>query len=226
MQAQHVVLAGRAGEHDGRANALSLVGVITQKVNRFAHFGDRIAPSFERFFNQQCAEARQFRLHRVGGLAQHLCAVGDRHVAPCRERCVRRAHRVGGLLRGRISGARYLCRFVGSEQQRTHRFHREINASAVDAWRQNVVRQRQIRRLGNNQRRCQQLADINRVVRELMHERRIRTVLKQPAHEIREQIAVRADRCVDAHGLCGFLAVAGTVTNAKDLAIHTGAHAV
>jgi hypothetical protein len=60
-------------------DALGLIGVVTQKVDRFAHLADRIAPGLEGFLDQQraesagCASARQ-------PPAQDGGALGHRHL--------------------------------------------------------------------------------------------------------------------------------------------------
>ena len=49
---QHVALTRRAWQCDRRADALSLVGVVAQKIYRLTHFGDGVAPGFEGFFHE------------------------------------------------------------------------------------------------------------------------------------------------------------------------------
>ena len=63
-------------------DALRFVGVVTQKVDRLAHFADRITPGLVRLLDQQGAEHGCLLQHGVSGPAQDGGALGDRHFAP------------------------------------------------------------------------------------------------------------------------------------------------
>ena len=66
----------------GLHDALGLVGVVAQKVDRLAHFSYRVAPGLVGLLDQQGAEHRRVRQHGVGGFAQDGSALGHRQFAP------------------------------------------------------------------------------------------------------------------------------------------------
>ena len=67
---QFVGLARWAGHALRLHHALRLNRVIAQKIHRFAHLGQRIAPGFMGLFDEQGAKARRFMLQSICRLAE------------------------------------------------------------------------------------------------------------------------------------------------------------
>ena len=205
FEAQGVALAGGPGKGQGSHHALGFIGVVTQEVDRLAHLGHRVAPALVCFFHEHGAQVRQLLLHGIGSTAQRGSALGHRGVVPagkslCRPRdgCLC----VGG--RGLGHGGQHQ-RGVRHQQRGAVGGHSQVQALAVGSCRAVQNRwqwQRRCRglRLRLLQRRDQQLVHAHRFVGELVHERRVGTVLQQAAHQVGQQVAMRAHRCVDAAG--------------------------
>ena len=217
-QAQFVRLTSRPRHDQRRHDAYRLARVVTQKVHRLAQLTDRVAPGLERLLDQQRTQARQLLLHRIGRLQQHCRAL--RHVSPAPLFVAGDAarHRCGN---GRDVEHRHrhdLNRGISRQQRRTHRLDRQVQAGAVFA-RGAVQFERQWQRgFGlQPQRRNQQLFHADRLVRQLVHKRRVGPVLQQASHQIGQQVLVRTHRSVDP---------AGDQRVLQHLAVHTFPHAM
>jgi hypothetical protein len=197
---------------------LGLVGVVAAEVDRLAHLADAVAERLVRLLHQQAAELGKSGLERVGGVAQHGGARGQRGVVPGGEGGVQAGHRGGGIGGRRLGRRGEDRRRHGLLQWRAFGEAREVDAARVAATvAVQVGRQRQGRRRGRHQRGGEQGVDVDRLVGQLVHEGGIGAVLQQPAHQVGQQVAVLAHRRVDAHRHGGVL---------HDFAVHALAHAV
>ena len=224
QQAQAVALAGQAQGRVVRRQgqrlhqSLRLLCVVAQEIDRLAHLANRIAPGLEGFLDQDRGEARQLLLQRVGSGQQHAGALFHRALVPGVKSLGAAGQRCGGLLGRRHGNAgQRQCR-MGSEQGFGHGCHRQVQAGAVAALRA-VDSGRQDQGVGalGVQRRNQQQVQVHGRVGQLVHERGIGAVFQQTPHQVGQQIAVRADRGVDA---------AGHRMAGQYLAVNAVAHAV
>ena len=217
VQAQHVALAGGAGQGLVGETILSLIGVVATEVHRLANFGYAVAHRLVRFLHQQGAELWQACVQRVGGAAQQGGALGQRARAPGGKTRMQAGH--GG---GRVGGSQHLQGLDSDRgqrllQRRAHGLHGQVGAAGVGALRAvQVARQRQGAGENGVQRRRQQCFGADGFISQLVHERRVGAVFKQPAHQVGEQVAVLAHGGVDAH----------RNQPVDDLAVHAVAHAV
>ena len=217
MQSQLVVLAGRAGQRLHRQALLGLVGVVAQEVHRLAHLGHAVAQRLVRLLDEQAAELGQPRIERIGGAAQCGGALGQRHAVPAREGGVQALH--GGV---DLVACGLLHRI---DARRCHRAQQRLALREAGEVRAGRVRSSAVQRLGHRlpwllrrrQGRGEQRLHVDLRVGELVHEGRVGAVLQQPAHQVGQQVAVLADRGVDAHR---------HIAAAHHLAVDRLAHAV
>ena len=160
---------------NGLHDAFGFICVVTQEVHRFAHFCNCIAPSLERFFDQQRAQLRSGVQHRIGCFAQHGGTLSNICLAPfliadCA--CLVSASDVFDIeLRHRRksgSGQR-------SQQRLAHRRHGQVQPCAVAprtcVGTKQVNGHRQAALRLQAQRRDQQVFHTDRFVGQLVHER-------------------------------------------------------
>jgi hypothetical protein len=198
VQLQLVALAGGAGQRCGAQAQLGLVGVVAAEVDRLAHFGDAVAERLVRFLHEQAAELGQARFERVGGAPQRAArsasGVAFQRGWPACRRAI--ACATSALVASATARTRSRRRPARAARAREHA--RSTPSSCAAAVRRTARRRRDA---GAAAARAARRAARRRrpLVGELMHERRIRAVLEQAAHEVGEQVAVLADRRVDAH---------------------------
>ena len=199
VQAQLVAFAGGARQRL-RTEALDgLAAVVAAEVHRLAHLGHAIGQRLAAFLDEQSAELAQPRFERIGGTLQHCRTLGHRLRAPGMEAGVQTSHRRVDIGTGSQRHAGRLHVAQSREQRLALRDAREVGTRRVaplGAIQRH--RQRLRRRLCRMQRRAEQLFQMHRLVGQLMHEGRVGAVLQQPAHEVGQQVAVFADRRIDA----------------------------
>ena len=207
VEMQFVALAGRAGQRPRDQPAFGLVGVVAAEVDRLANFGDAVALGLAGLDDEHGAELRHACFEPIGSATQHGGTTLHRGRIPCRERGDAAAD--GGFDLGR-AGLRDR-RDAGLREpgdcaldRLALREYGEIDAARVGACRRlagpiEIDRQRQRACAGRSrQRRRQQFLDIDRGIRQLMHERRVRPVLQQPPHQIGQQVPMLPHRRVNA----------------------------
>ena len=171
-----------------------------------------------RFLDENGAKLGAARFERIGGAVQAGGAFGHTEGIPRGLRCLRALH--GLRDRGRIS-QRHRGHRRGrdrGEVRRTRRAASQIDPARIHARSAIQLRRRRQRGgIAQLQGRGEQIDHRDRRIGQLMHEGGIGAVFEQTPHQVGEQIAMRADRRIDA---------AGDRRVGQHFAIHALAHAV
>ena len=143
-QTQLVGLAGRPGQRHGLHDALGFARVVAEKIDRFAHFGHRVAPGLASFLDQQRTKHRQLGLQRIGRAAQHGRALGNWRFAPILIAFQAGAYCAGGRFCFKFRNLRQHQPRIGRQQRRAHGFDAQVQPGAVfSAGAIKIRRQRQ-----------------------------------------------------------------------------------
>ena len=220
VQAQLVALAGGAGQLHRREPRARLERVVAAEVDRFAHLRHAVAPGLASFGHQQRAELRQPRLQPFGCQLEDVGALLHRPCIPAGPAGAQPLHRCADARRRRLRAppARSLADHAASSGSRWSRQARSMPCGLMRAGPYRLRGSGWPGAGTTPQRRLQQLVGRHAGVGQLVHERRVRAVLQQPAHEVGEQVAVFAHRRVDAQVQPG--------RRRQHLAVHALAHAV
>ena len=215
---EHVALAGRSRQLHRHEAGARLIGIITAEIRRLAHLGERVGDRLLRLLHADPHQHVAIALERVGEAIETRGAILDGPGGPGAK--ARQGPRHGlpgplGLVRPeRRRGALGASGFGGGEVQGLRYDRRdplelglvvEIDAGAVAAHRaEQVARQRDrgvaraADRFDLRHRIGEQLFVGQVFVGELVDEGRVRAIFEEAADEIGEQIAMAADRRVDA----------------------------